>query len=66
MSRRITAVAITVIAVVVAGALRTPGDEVSHDHGGVGPLGAVVALAMMLAAAAVLVAMLLPRRERRR
>lgn len=59
MSRRVGAVAVTVFAVIVAGALRTPGDAPAHEHGaGTGPLGAMVALVMMVVAAALLVAML--------
>jgi hypothetical protein len=75
MRRRAVAIAITVLAAVLAGALRTPGDEVIHDHGGVGPLGAALALVMMVVSIALLVTMLrrprnppalMPHRARRR
>jgi hypothetical protein len=67
MMRRITAVAVTVFAAIIAGALRTPGSRAFHEHdAGVGPLGAAVALVMTMVAVAVLAGMLRPRRAPRR
>lgn len=57
MIRRVAAVTVTLTAMIVAGALRAPSTVHIHDHGGLGPLGAVVALIMLLLAVAVLVAM---------